>query len=1232
MSARRFTSVVLASLCALAGGALFASAPALALNLHVFSSTFGEAGSGNGQFNKPAGVAVNDATHDVYVVDRGDNRVEEFTSTGSYIGQFNGSAAPTGAFDEPTTVAVDNSGNPLDPSAGDVYVVDAGHEVVDKFSATGVYEGQITGGEGGSSFEALGGVAVDPSGVVWVTAFGTTYEVDSFSDGLVNAFLSQEYSTPSRLTQGFAVDSEGRLYFSRLEGVEKFKGTHYEEELAYLEEVSGIAVDTSSNEVYIGVGEQVKAYNPSGVFAEQFGSGDLSGSSGVAADSASHAVYVADAAADRVAVFDDVVLPDVSTDGELSDVEQEGTVTLNGTVDPDGEAVTSCEFEYGTEASYGSEVPCEPAPGSGSSPVAVHAVVSGLTPLTAYHYRLVAGDAHGSDPGLDHTFIAPARPTIESESVVKVTSESAELLAQIDPGAIDTTYRFEYGPTSAYGTSVSGDAGSGSSAATVRLLLQGLQPDTTYYFRVVAGNGLQREVIGLDQEFSTQSGGGEFTLPDGREWEMVTPPDKPGARILGLGDQAGDDIQAAQSGDGITFGATAPFVANPAGSRSPEVTQVISLRSAPGVWSTQDITTPHNEAASELAIGHEAEYKLFSSDLSLGLVEPEGDTPLPPLPAGAEKTVYLREPAGGYEALVTSGNVPLGCKFGGDGEGAGGVGFIDGTPDMRHVILRTNENFGPVCLAPGFDGGLYEWSEGKLGLVSVLPNGQAVNPNRESNSDGFGFAGVRHGISNDGSRVVWQYKNALYLRDMVKGETILVAEVGEHEELAFQVGNVEGSREFFTDDGSLEVFEVTSGEGEPLAGRATKLTEAGGVDGVIGASEDGSDVYFVDSGVLGDGAAHGAESGGDNLYVEQYDGASKAWMPPVFIALLSGEDISSWAPPIGLGSLTSRVSPNGRYLAFMSDRSLTGYDNRDANSGVADEEVFLYDADTGRLVCASCNPTGARPVGLLEGGGVQENLVDYAKTWQYRWFAANIPGWTTASLTTAFYQSRYLSDSGRLFFNSSDALVPGDVNGQEDVYEYEPAGVGSCQAPGYGQSASDVFVEGEGGCVGLISAGTSSEEAAFLDASEGGGDVFFMSLSRLAPQDVDTSVDIYDAHECTAAVPCAPAVVAVPPPCTTADACKAAPALQPAVFGAPASETFAGSGNVVTSVSAPQVSGRSLTRAQKLAQALRACRRSPKRKRAVCERQARRRYGAKSARVGKRLPAGPVRLKGRGER
>ncbi len=80
-----------------------------------------------------------------------------------------------------------------------------------------------------------------------------------------------------------------------------------------------------------------------------------------------------------------------------------------------------------------------------------------------------------------------------------------------------------------------------------------------------------------------------------------------------------------------------------------------------------------------------------------------------------------------------------------------------------------------------------------------------------------------------------------------------------------------------------------------------------------------------------------------------------------------GQTRPSWGGSTSdLNELTSRVSPNGRYLAFMSERSLTGYDNRDAAVACPDEEVFLYDASSNRLVCASCDPTGARPTGIHE--------------------------------------------------------------------------------------------------------------------------------------------------------------------------------------------------------------------------------------------------------------------------
>ena len=291
----------------------------------------------------------------------------------------------------------------------------------------------------------------------------------------------------------------------------------------------------------------------------------------------------------------------------------------------------------------------------------------------------------------------------------------------------------------------------------------------------------------------------------------------------------------------------------------------------------------------------------------------------------------------------------------------------------------------------------------------------------------------------------------------------------------------------------------------------------------------------------------------------------------------------------------------------MSSVSLTGYDTRDAASGVPDDEVYLYHAGVdgvpGGLVCASCNPTGARPLGIEASkltplGAVAEDNVWGAGVW----LAASVPAWSGES-----HQSRYLSSEGRLFFDSSDALVPQDINGNEDVYEYEPAGVGSCSV------STATFSEASGGCVDLISSGTSAVEAGFVDASESGDDVFFLTDERLVPQDFDSARDLYDAHVCSAQVACASSAVASPA-CTTADSCRSAPLPQPPIFGAPASATFSGAGNVTPSAP-PVVASKSLTLAQKRARALVACRRKARhRKRAACERQARRRYRARQSR------------------
>jgi hypothetical protein len=353
---------------------------------------------------------------------------------------------------------------------------------------------------------------------------------------------------------------------------------------------------------------------------------------------------------------------------------------------------------------------------------------------------------------------------------------------------------------------------------------------------------------------------------------------------------------------------------------------------------------------------------------------------------------------------------------------------------------------------------------------------------------------------------------------------------------------------------------------------------------VLGTSEDGSYVYYVSNGVQAQGASPGDCAGYQSgqretcsLYVAHQSGG--VWAKR-FVATLSGSDYPDFRPFLGLEDRTSRVSPNGQWLTFMSDRDLTGYDNRDAQSGRPDEEVYLYDAETQRLVCASCEPTGARPTGVTyqsAAGHSFSSLIAGDRVWEATtWLAADLPGGDAWLEGVAQYQERYLSDSGRLFFNSLDPLVSKDVNGTWDVYEYEPEGGGSetARCGPAATNGSDLFkparsfevegVKGEegAGCVGLISSGTSAQESAFMDASETGGDVFFLTTAKLSTADFDKAYDIYDAHECTSSSPCVPQPLLAPPECTTADACRAAPAPQPSIFGAPSSATFSGVGNL----------------------------------------------------------------------
>jgi hypothetical protein len=1013
----------------------------------------------------------------------------------------------------------------------------------------------------------------------------------------------------------------------------------------------------------------------------------------LAVDPVSHRIFVDDYnEEEHVGALDEfsanLTTPEVVTEAaqgvKLIKSRSEGTphtwqATLAGTVDPENAGAATCWFAWGTSPALGRIQPCsgmgannqDPIP-NGATPVVVQATIAELEPGTTFYYRLEARNSEGinfSEESQDQQVTTPG-PTLRGESTSAVSSSSATFEGSINPNHEATSYRFEYDTQAysvgegAHGVSVPAKnlpLGSGSGEVMVTQHVQGLFPGTRYHYRLVAVASLEgggsEEYDGADRVFTTQGSGGSQALPDGRAWELVSPPDKHGGLIFGLIKPINlmAPTQASAEGRAVTYASLAPSEDEPNGYSG--AVQVMSTRnSGQAGWHSDDIATMHDAPT---ALEQTPEYQFFSESLEYGLVDSSGRDKTLLSNEASEAIPYLRqdfctasEIGECYEPLVTSKegkdrDIGPETRFGGK------VDFLGASPDLRHIILKSAvalSNQAPEGLEE-----LYEWSAGSppsLQLVSVLPADEGGGP--LTTQVGLGnkpterwSSGMRV-VSNDGSRVFWSTGDTngaqLYVRDTASGKTarldvLQAGGAGGKTDAVFEVASADGSRAYFSDSERLTAdssrhgadlyecrFVEEAGELKCVLTDLTPESIRGGSSEVqnlvLGASEDGSYVYFVANGILGRapaGVARGnckansSALAACNLYVD-HDGEI------VYIATLSSEDEFDWAGSGGayhtVGNLTARVSSNGLYATFMSDRSLTGYDNSDLRSDMPDQEVFLYNAATGGLACVSCDPSGARPegveVGAVTGGGEADlAAVASAVGGAYKsqsWVAANIPtGTHIGTFEESLYLSRSLTDDGRLFFDSSDSLVPLDVNGQEDVYEYEPLGVSECTgaSPGYSESS--------GGCIGLISSGTSASESGFLDASASGNDVFFVTSESLVPEDGDSAVDVYDAHVCTTSEPCTGASVA-PPPCTTADACRAPVSPQPLIYGAPSSASFSGLGNEPSS--ANTVASRGATRAQQLSQALRSCRKKRRKgQRIKCERRARKRYGAKPSTV-----------------
>jgi NHL repeat len=494
----------------LAIGVLFISllfvTPALAgQGYEKVTTTFGSPGTGPGHFKEPTSIAVNDETGDVYVLDSGNDRVEWFSpqagNTFKFEGEFNGSKSPTGEFLNPEGIAVDNSTDPSDLSQGDVYVADRGHDVVDKFSATGVYLEQLTGTckEAGETpplcteaskripFVELMNVAVDPSGNLWVLeGNGPIVQIQEMQADELSDTGSSIRTQPLRLAQrqavnGFAVDSLSDLYVTHLSFVYEFVNATTNEGIAITEHASPLAtlaIISSTGNLLVDEGSGIELFKSPFVQNEDplltFPATGLSESAGIAVNGAKGegTIYATQRKEDDVDVLDSepakapVIVPGSESASTVGPENNE--VKFAAVIDPENRT-TKYSFEYSSEVKTNAQgEPVRNAEGELELEGTIETIAgekelpaefgdqtagSPVVPLSGYrktwYYRVLTEneESHGT-PTVGKVEEYTKLPLIANEqfSASALTSTSATLEATVNSVFANTSYWFEFAP------------------------------------------------------------------------------------------------------------------------------------------------------------------------------------------------------------------------------------------------------------------------------------------------------------------------------------------------------------------------------------------------------------------------------------------------------------------------------------------------------------------------------------------------------------------------------------------------------------------------------------------------------------------------------------------------------------------------------------------------------------------------------------------------------------------
>jgi hypothetical protein len=1196
---------------------LLALGAAGAVGTLPFLGSFGGPGEGAGQFKVPRGVAVDGSTGpskgDVYVADQNNQRVEKFSSAGTFDLSFGSPGTGAGEFSRPMGVAVD-------PSSGDVYVVDFSNHRVQKFGPQGEFllafgkgvnastlgnvctsgSGCQAGKEGTGEYEfqwekpapAIGNfISVGTDGTVYV---GDENRIQEFEPTGVS---KGQVSLPSAgKTTSLAVDASGDLYVvsTALSGVRKYNGKG--EKLAEFDagatssQLTGVAVRPGSGDVAVldaSHGLRVREYTSAGTLSAESGEGLLQQSTGVAVSSGG-TVYAVNSSggqyAEHVLLFGEPPTegnPAPAIDAETVSEVGEENATLEAQINPYFVEPTTYRVQYVTAAAYkpgspnpyegGGEAPSPPGEKLGGGKVLgdqpASVTVPGLSPGTEYHYRFVAESKAGPPTdGSDQTF---------------TTFKPGGLAGLPDARAYEQ---------------VSSQQKNGNEAGIE--LNASASPVAAYATAVPGGDRVAYAQAGPSGQ--TSSGTDLYSVSNrtatGWETSSVVPPE-----YLANGDFLGQEPLAFLPSADLSrflFVATGPFTKENSLTLGDENLGLYRTRgnTVEPEWLSRPAFPSFSEAKAEPGtIGIEGIYPVGGSSPNLSTVyftyfgtlvgEDASRSPLvepPPWSAATEyKTGDVVEEAGRHykslcclpgETKVNKGHQPS---------------KLEGWWEVTSAGTNTN---GPW--------GFYEWKEGALHSAGVLPGANSPYPNQP---DPYGAVPAVTGkslggterdpfprfllneVSQDGSKAFF-----------VSPEPAHAAEAGTPTELYVREQTAGGPRTVLVsrDEGGMPAAGSPEAEAETAV---TPFRTKWAPDAYVYASPDGSRAFFVSRDVLAKSATGTSPEGsGPWTYEFNLNTEKVTYLPGVEGSIVtSSQDGSSfifkntttrkielWSGgpgPVEIGSYSTPAEPEIEGAAtrgptagdtvFVFDTNAVVEHAPAFNNSAALAQSYRYDVASQTLACVSCAPAGApqRPV------------------------EANSQA-----------HPRMVADEGRrVFFGTTAKLLSRDTNGVADVYEWEQVGEGSCHTE-----------EREGGCVYLISSGTSRDPSFYLENDESGDNVFFSTKEGLVKGDSDESYDVYDARVNGGF----PEVV---PPTECASACRRGSGAPP--LASPLTTALGPSGNLITHPTSttppppPKPKPKPLTRAQKLAKALRACRHRPKKQRTACVRRARAQYASKSA-------------------